>query len=442
VDRPNVGTASIIRGNALDLPIADGSVDLIVTSPPYFGLRSYQDGGEHYEGQIGDEATPAEFVDALVAATAEMVRVLKPSGSIWVNLGDKYVADNRGSGSDPKRGGAKWAPAGSRGYVGEGIMPRKSLMGIPWRYALRCIDDLGLILRAEVVWSKPNGLPESVTDRVRRSHETWFHFTKSPRYFSAVDEIREEHESAGLARRAYAFNVNDAQRASKNPVLNGAGERPANPLGKLPGSVWTIPTQPLRVPDHLGIDHFAAFPMEWPRRIIRGWSPAGVCVECGEGRRPLRGRSCEECGALVEANTKTCLSCGHRRGAEWREGRTANDAMRAEDGKAGLHVAKRDKPTTVSNRRGGDVCACPEPTADTRPAIVLDPFGGTGTTALVAKALGRHGISNDMSSDYCRLATWRTNDEGELARAMQVEKPAEQVKGQASLLDLIDGGAA
>jgi DNA modification methylase len=436
-----IGTASIIRGNALDLPIADSSVDLIVTSPPYFGLRSYQDGGEHYDGQIGDEATPAEFADALVAATAEMVRVLKPSGSIWVNLGDKYVADNRGSGSDPKRGGAKWAPAGSRGYVGEGIMPRKSLMGIPWRYALRCIDDLGLILRAEVIWSKPNGLPESVTDRVRRSHETWFHFTKSPRYFSAVDEIREEHTQQhawGDARRSL-IRQRDSDTSPSEATNMRVGN---NPLGKLPGSVWTIPTQPLRVPEHLGIDHFAAFPMEWPRRIIRGWSPAGVCVECGEGRRPLRGRSCEECGALVEANTKTCLSCGHRRGAEWREGRTANNAMRAEDGKPGLHVAKRDKPTAVSNELGGYVCACPEPTADTRPAIVLDPFGGTGTTALVAKALGRHGISNDMSSDYCRLATWRTNDEGELARAMQVEKPAEQVRGQASLLDLIGEASA
>ena len=83
-------TVQIIRGNALDLPLADDSVDLVVTSPPYFGLRSYQDGGEHYDGQIGAEATPAEFVDALIAATREMVRVLKPSGSIWVNLGDKY----------------------------------------------------------------------------------------------------------------------------------------------------------------------------------------------------------------------------------------------------------------------------------------------------------------------------------------------------------------
>src|SRR5690606_25690640 len=87
-------SVQIIRGNALDLPLADDSVDLVVTSPPYFGLRSYQDGGEHYSGQIGAEATPAEFVDALIAATREMVRCVKPSGSIWVNLGDKYASSS------------------------------------------------------------------------------------------------------------------------------------------------------------------------------------------------------------------------------------------------------------------------------------------------------------------------------------------------------------
>src|SRR5215211_6186327 len=86
-----LGKAVILQSNALALPLPDASVDLVCTSPPYFGLRSYQDGGVHYEGQIGSEATPAEFLDALLAATREMMRVLKPSGSIFVNLGDKYA---------------------------------------------------------------------------------------------------------------------------------------------------------------------------------------------------------------------------------------------------------------------------------------------------------------------------------------------------------------
>lgn len=345
------GTARVIRANALALPLPDASVDLVVTSPPYFGLRSYQDGGEHYEGQIGDEATPAEFVDALIAATREMVRVLKPSGSIWVNLGDKYaqaVERSRNGYDGALASGAVLPSPVYTGRLDNGV-PRKSLIGVPWRYALRCIDDLGLILRAEVIWSKPNGLPESVTDRVRRSHETWFHFTREPRYFSAVDEVREAS--------AYVGPTWEQRKAAGQPMRHGdtgggasqgaAGGMAVNPLGKLPGSVWTIPTQPLRVPDHLGVDHFAAFPMEWPRRIIRGWSPEG--------------------------------------------------------------------------------------------GTVLDPFGGTGTTALVARAWGRDGISVDMSADYCRLAEWRTNDPGELARAMQVDKPPAELPDQ---LDMFGGDAA
>jgi len=324
------GEIKIVRGSALDLKLRDNSVDLVVTSPPYFGLRSYKDNGEHYEGQIGSEATPAEFVDALIAATREMVRVLKPSGSIWVNLGDKYSSGGRGSYDlDPgRREVATSRPT-------DGARP-KSLLGIPWRYALRCIDELGLILRAEVIWSKPNGLPESVTDRVRRSHEQWFHFTKEPRYYSAVDEVREPHTDTSehaATRRART----DARLASVDAGMTSTG----NPLGKLPGSVWTIPTQPLRIPDHIsharccggvkrdgckdGINHFAAFPMEWPKRIIKGWCPPG--------------------------------------------------------------------------------------------GIVLDPFGGTGTTALVASVLGRRAISVDLSADYCSIARWRTTDPKQIERA-------------------------
>jgi hypothetical protein len=282
-------SVQIIRGNARDLPLADNSVDLVVTSPPYFGLRSYQDGGEHYAGQVGDEATPAEFVDALIEVTRELIRVTKPTGSIWVNLGDKYAQGTERS-RNGLSGGAitggkpiRDAATVTLGRRDNGV-PTKSLIGIPWRYALRCIDDLGLILRAEVIWSKPNGLPESVTDRVRRSHEQWFHFTLQPCYFSAVDEIREAASTAHHESRPGQVVRRERGDGQPSTLLAGFG---INPLGKLPGSVWTVPTQPLTVPAHLGVDHFAAFPMEWPRRIIRGWSPAGVCVECGEGRRPV-----------------------------------------------------------------------------------------------------------------------------------------------------------
>lgn len=304
-------SVTILRGDARALPLADGTVDLVVTSPPFYGLRSYSDGGGHYAGQIGDEDTPAEFVNALIAATREMARVLKPTGSIWVNLGDKYS-------------------------------PNKSLMGVPWRYALRCIDDLGLILRAEIVWSKPNGMPESVTDRVRRSHETWFHFTKAPRYYSAIDELREPHVRARTKLREPGTAPAPWVRGAKLGDVTSERHNTGNPLGSLPGSVWSIPTQPLVVPEHLGVDHYAAFPMEWPRRLITGWCPPG--------------------------------------------------------------------------------------------GVVLDPFGGTGTTALVADVLGRHGAQIDMSADYNRIAAWRTSDPRERAKAARTTytPPPPQVVGQAA----------
>jgi DNA modification methylase len=424
-------SVQIIRGNALDLPLADDSVDLCITSPPYFGLRSYQDGGAHYESQIGSEATPAGFVDALIAATREMVRVVKPSGSIWVNLGDKYAGGGGQWDKDERPDPHKLrAASGSIGTGGKtyGLRP-KSLIGVPWRYALRCIDDLGLILRAEVIWSKPNGLPESVTDRVRRSHETWFHFTLNPRYYSAVDEIREESKP-GQSPAALSFNRNGRETAPGQTVAPhriGREDQGLNPLGKLPGSVWTIPTQPLTVPPHLGVDHFAAFPMEWPRRIVTGWSPREVCTVCGEGRRPVAAQT-----DSAYAAERARVRANKTKRTEREEG--LGDVFGGVGGRTntegfGLISNGVVKPSYAIT---GYACACPHPTAPATPGIVLDPFGGTGTTALVAHALSRHGITVDMSADYCRLARWRTSDPKELARAQQREyiPPREQVDGQ------------
>ena len=420
-----LGSAEVIRADARSLPIADNSVDLIVTSPPYLNLRSYQDSGSHYSGQIGSEASQSEFLDALLEVTRECIRVAKPTASIFVNLGDSYRD--------------------------------KGLQLTPHRYAARCVDELGLILRAEICWSKPNGLPESVTDRVRRSHEMFFHFTLEPRYFSAVDEIREEsQQERPQAKRAEVLaaraGLTDAHRAAlkarglgdvgrgaatqdgtgKNTsdVLRLAAEADAAlggytrefllngpALGKLPGSVWTVPTEPLRVPDHLGIDHFAAFPTEWPKRIIAGWSPAGVCVECGEGRRPVVDKvlAVIDRGAVGSRDSKF---------------RGSHDAH--QHNRMGQERVYGNTEATIT----GYACACPAPTADTTPGVILDPFGGTGTVALVAKALGRHGITVDMSADYCRLAAWRTNDRDQLGKVLGVDKAPPVHEDEQSLFTL------
>ena len=389
-------TAIVLRGDARNLPLPDASVDLIVTSPPYFGLRSYTDAGEHYAGQIGSESTPAKYVAALLECTREWMRVLKPSGSMWVNLGDKYSSAPSGYVRHP--GALTYTGGGRRPY---GIQP-KSLLGLPWRYALGCIDQLGLILRAEVIWAKPNGLPESVTDRVRRSHEQWFHFVRQPRYFAAVDTIREP--GVGCHPRGPDARKNPNRRDGWADILAG------HPLGSLPGSVWTVATEPLTVPDHLVVDHFAAFPSEWPRRIIQGWSPSGICTACGEGRRPVAHN--DPIPGWVRGTPATRTQGGSGSGHD----------------RVGARVTVGSRITIT-----GEACACPDTTAPTRPALVVDPFGGTGTTSLVADVLGRIGVSVDASYDYCRLARWRTTDPGQRAHAMRVDKPPTPLDGQLGL---------
>lgn len=437
-------TALVIRGDARNLPLPDASVDLIVTSPPYYGLRDYRDGDASLAGQIGNESHPREYISNLLDCTREWARVLKPEGSIFVNLGDKYANRTRGAwrGSSD---GYTWR-ADSPRYVRPKDMPEKSLMLLPERYRIGVVDELGLIARGVIVWDKPTAMPESVTDRVRRSHEDWVHLTKQPRYFSAVDEIRtppSDYERKPGARRATP--PGQRRRAMADMV---------NPLGALPSSVWKIATQPLKVPDELEVDHYAAFPMEWPRRLILGWSPSGICLECGEGRRPViastgldmtrpqarRALELVERHGLTDEHIAAVRAVGVSdtgRGAATQTGTGRNTErvhLLAAEARTVLGGYAREfllqRPTGFAYR-----CACPDSSAPTRPAVVLDPFGGTGTTALVASVLGRRGVTVDRSADYCRLAQWRTQDPGERARVLGLPKPQPVPEGQPSLFD-------
>lgn len=406
----NVAQPLLIRADAHTLPLPDASVDLVVTSPPYFGLRDYG-----YSGQIGAEPTPTDYLDTLIGCTAEMARVLKPSGSIWINLGDKYDSTSR-----PGASASSTLHTGSRTHAARRpvIGRPKSLLLVPERYRIRAVDELGLIARAVVIWSKPNGLPESVTDRVRRSHEDWVHLTKAPRYYSAVDEIRAPHARSWTPGRTGGHTYQRMKPPGEKDT-NLANSAP-NALGALPGSVWEIATHPLKVPAHLGVDHFAAFPMQWPRRIITGWSPRQVCTGCGQGRQPLvdtwRMRGDEPVSGAIYGSGKFATGTGRR------------------------HTERTDRTLT------GYACACPDTAAPATPGVVLDPFSGTGTTALVAAMLGRTGIGVELSADYIRLARWRCADPKERARAAGLEPEAvaainPQIPGQVGLFDL-NGGAA
>jgi hypothetical protein len=500
-------SAVVIQGDARSLPLPDESVDLICTSPPYFGLRSYTDGGQVYDGQIGSEYTPQQYLEALWACTREWMRVLKPSGSIFVNLGDKYstyTGANWGNGRslDGFRGQAKVPHGGPVNAPGVYGIPYKSLMGLPWRYILGCIGTgsaldstevvklllrdvalgvctladaeqivdelamtpapgLGLILHAEIIWFKPNGMPESAADRVRRSHEQVFHLVKDARsYYSAVDEIREPSTSRSPGHDAKRRERSDARMDH----INGGRTSVMNALGKLPGSVWEIPSLPLIVPGYLGVDHFAAWPPALVRPVISGWSPPGICLECGQGRFPVtvadydtQGRTTngpqslarrfESPGREVRAIRQTaitgyacsCTPCTNHPGTGEPSGPYGRhaDAVAAGTyenvgagwgGKSGLGDRPRVGPWREYHLTGWT----PPPA---RPAVVLDPFGGTGTTALVADLLGRTGITVDRSADYCRLARWRTTNPGERARALGLPKPAPVPDGQGALFN-------
>jgi DNA modification methylase len=223
--------SACVVGDARSLPLQSSSVDLVVTSPPYFGLRAYRAG----PGEIGQETRLADYLESMRSVLAEIQRVVKRDGSVFIVIGDKYVADNRGSGIDRKRE-HKHAPSGAGGFVGRDAGPKGSLMGIPARVALAAVD-LGFLWRQEIVWSKPNPTPDPTgKDRAARSHETIIHLS--------------------LARKYY---------------VNPGADRWLK-------DVWEIPVQGYKDPANRR--HPAVFPEEIARRLVHGWSqPGGVVLD-------------------------------------------------------------------------------------------------------------------------------------------------------------------
>lgn len=260
--------------------LPDDSVDCVVTSPPYWGLRDYGT-----DGQLGLERTPEEYVANMVAVFREVRRVLRPSGTCWLNLGDSYA----GSGKGGNPAGSEWS-----GFIGNGDrekaakasppylgLAQKQLVGIPWRVAFALQAD-GWYLRSDIIWSKPNPMPESVTDRPTKSHEYLFLLTRSARYYFDADAVREANVSPEQAAHNERYaKVYDAHTTR---VLAGEGGQPGNvnnlgiharggaTVGRNIRSVWTIATRP-----YPGA-HFAVFPPELPERCIKAGSPEGGIV--------------------------------------------------------------------------------------------------------------------------------------------------------------------
>ena len=267
---------TLLLGDALEQmrTLPDGSVDCIVTSPPYYALRDYGT-----PGQYGLEATPSEYVETMRTLFAEARRVLADDGTLWLNLGDSYVCSPKGSESKTDglvgRSNHLTTPAGSGGKNGGGLAA-KQLLGIPWRVAFALQDD-GWILRNEIIWHKPNAMPESVRDRLSNRHEHLFMFSKSSRYVFDLDAIREQ---SAPENRAHAERYGDHYErrypapGTRHGKDNSTLRKAASPLGRNPGDVWSITTKPYPAA------HFAVFPIDLPLRAIKaGCKPGGTVLD-------------------------------------------------------------------------------------------------------------------------------------------------------------------
>ena len=284
--------------------LPDASAQTCVTSPPYFGLRDYG-----VDGQIGLEPTPDEFVASLVTVFREVRRVLRDDGTLWLNLGDSYA---RTGGTDRKvpetaRVGSTrntMTQMGDRTSKAPSGLKDKDLIGVPWRVAFALQAD-GWYLRQDIIWHKPNPMPESVRDRCTKAHEYIFLLSKSPRYYFDSEAIKEP----ASAPPKKCGPKNDASRndSGRTGIVRGDGET------RNRRSVWTVSTKPF------GGAHFATFPP-----------------------------------ALIEP----CILAGSRLG-------------------------------------------------DT----VLDPFGGAGTTGLVAQQHGRNAVLTEINPEYAEIARRRIGNE-------------------------------
>jgi DNA modification methylase len=243
------------------------SVHCIVTSPPYFGLRDYG-----VDGQMGLEPTPAEFVDGLVSLFREARRVLRDDGTLWLNLGDSYANDGKWGGST----GGKAAKA-LHGQTGVGRSKKttglkpKDLIGIPWRVALALQED-GWYLRQDIIWHKPNPMPESVRDRCTKAHEYVFLLSKSPTYYFDSAAIQEPVAAATVARLAQPRLAEQAGSTRVPGKTNGNMKAVGNGETRNRRSVWTVSTKPFKEA------HFATFPADLIEPCVLAGCPEGGTV--------------------------------------------------------------------------------------------------------------------------------------------------------------------
>mgnify|MGYP003118660807 CR=1 FL=1 len=437
----------VIQGDVREVlkTLDDESVQCVVTSPPYWGLRDYgtatweggdencehtindgtydpkkgivverpdrssdkscciRCGAKRIDAQLGLEATPEEFVENMVDVFREVKRVLRNDGTLWLNLGDSYAGSNGSRGitentpsvkkgdkvllkriegrnfTEHKQGGM---PIVSPDSIG---LKHKDLVGIPWRVALALQAD-GWYLRSDIIWNKPNPMPEPVKDRPTKAHEYIFLLTKSPKYYYDADAIRVplSEISKQFLNVANGNPLREVDGFSKEKRYSTGGKLSraemgnfVNPNGANKRSVWKITTKPYKGA------HFATFPEELPETCIKaGTSKAGCCSKCG---KPYK--------RIVETGDK--YSDEVYVGQATKDYKSAK-AQNPSDVKRRVLESMREK-TTV----GWEVdCDC---NAEKVPCVVLDIFAGSGTTLRVASKLGRKGIGIELNPEYIKI---------------------------------------
>lgn len=362
---------AILQGDALAVlkTLPDESVQCCVTSPPYYALRDYGVGG-----QIGLEATPQEYIEKLVDVFQEVRRVLRSDGTCWLNLGDSYANDQKWGGH-PSGKHRKELHTMSRPQRYTGL-PGKNLLMMPARVAIALQED-GWILRQDIIWHKPNCMPESVTDRPTTAHEHIFLLVKNEQYFYDAEAIAEPAARSGDIQTFGGTKGRNYNPSESDPNYRYGKEQWGRTIecGSIRNkrSVWMVASQPYSEA------HFATMPPKLIEPcILAGTSPW----------------ACEHCGTAWK---RVVVSTGHvnRRESAHVPGNT--ETKTDSTGWAPTHKVTNDWQHT---------CKCVNNTGSGR-CIVLDPFLGAGTVALVALQHNRQYLGIELNPAYVELAKKR-----------------------------------
>ncbi|KKL70344.1 hypothetical protein LCGC14_2105880, partial [marine sediment metagenome] len=365
--------SQILQGDVIDIikKILAESINCVVTSPPYYGLRNYglppTDWPEvSYAPMpglppliippttccLGLEDSIEAYVGHIVLVFRGLWKVLRNDGTLWLNLGDSYATGTKAS-------RPQFSPNGTVGAnrpEAQNSVPRvgtptglktKDLIGIPWRVAFALQAD-GWYLRNDIIWHKPSATPESVADRCTKAHEYIFLLTKKAKYWYDQDAIREPHKEESIKRDQAGYKAAFVGRHTmpgENRPYSDSHNGFNHPSGRNKRTVWTVPAKPYKGA------HFATFPAKLIEPCILAGCPSRVCVECDE---------------------------------PW------------------VRVVKKTKFTPTCQ-----CCPLPARKEATRPGVVLDPFFGAGTVGVVAKQLKRKWSGIELNADYIEMARER-----------------------------------